>query len=200
MHTAPGLWSQPTEPVRTTRAHLLAGRRTTPVADVARRANIALLVLGVVHLLGVVVAGRTRDGTGSFTRCVSWPLWAVIDLDGPPLLQLFRLGLVVGALVLCVMLAWRARLIPAARRASVVLLGLALAEIAMGLIIPLRGLDNAQTNGISTALAITYSLTAVAILAVLAQLAAVRETTTAGGTTNGASRVDSLRRPAAERR
>lgn len=63
------------------------------------------VVVVAMHLLGIVVAG-----TGSFVRCLGWPVWRIVASDQHPELQWVRivLGLVAAALLVGVMAAaWR---------------------------------------------------------------------------------------------
>lgn len=145
---------------------------TLPGAPLTHRLAVgAFGTLLVTHLLGIVVAGRTPDGHSSYTRCIGWPLWQVIDLDGSPALQMLRNGLAGLAVVLIV-----AAIATGARRATlrvpVALLGAAVTvELGLGVLIRTQGLAQAQTNGIDAGLAVAYSAFAVAILWALAHVA-----------------------------
>lgn len=140
------------------------------VPGVRGPAGATLAVLLVMHLLGSYVAGRTDDGFASFTRCLSWPLWQVLDVDGDPGLQRLRIGLAVTAIVLIAVTVVRAWARPHLRGTAALVVVLLAAELGLGLLISSRGLAAAQTNGIEAGLAVTYSLTAVALFWALALL------------------------------
>ncbi|MDO5696591.1 MAG: hypothetical protein Q4G51_01320 [Dermatophilus congolensis] len=152
-----------------------ASGRTVASTDVGARrvralAGTASGVLVAMHLFGSYVAGRTDTGFASFTRCLSWPMWHVLDIDGHPELQRLRIGLAVSAIVLigaAVALAW-AR--PRLRSTAALVVALLVAEIGLGLKINSQGLASAQTNGIDAGLAVSYALTAVALFWAVARL------------------------------
>lgn len=149
-----------------------ASGRTQPggVPRVRAGAGAALGVLLVMHLLGSLVAGRAGDGFGSFTRCLSWPLWQVLAVDNHPGLQLVRVGLAALATVLIVLVVAYS-LSSTARRTPAVMLGVLLVvELSLGAIIRSQGLTAGQTNGINSTLAVVYALSAVGILWSLASL------------------------------
>ncbi|WP_231979381.1 COX15/CtaA family protein [Tessaracoccus coleopterorum] len=78
-------------------------RRKHPSSEAAaprRLAGVTLILLFAMHLLGSIVAGTTTAGTGSFTRCLSWPLWELHDIDRFPALQMLRIAMAVMAIVL----------------------------------------------------------------------------------------------------
>ena len=133
-------------------------------------AQLSLVVLIVMHLLGSVVAGTTTAGTGSFTRCLSWPLWELHDIDRFPFLQMLRIGLAVIAIVLtCATVAtsWRA---PGLRPPAIVVTVAIIVELGIGVLITITGLAPTQTNGIDATIAVTYSAAAVVLLWALAWL------------------------------
>lgn len=74
-----------------------------------RTGTIALAALGT--LVTLHLASPYAAGAGSFTRCVSWPLWAVVAGDDPTMSTVRAIlagaaaGLIAGASVL----AWRTR-------------------------------------------------------------------------------------------
>lgn len=61
-----------------------------PNATRARVAGIAVIGLSLLHGAGILVAG-----TGSFTRCIGWPLGFVLDVDHYAALQIARVVLAV---------------------------------------------------------------------------------------------------------
>lgn len=127
-------------------------------------------VLLTMHLLGSVVAGRTADGFASFTRCLSWPLWRVLDVDGDPGLQRLRIGLAGAAVVLIVASAVLAWAWPHLRATAALVVVLLIVELGLGFVINTQGLASEQTNGIEAGLAVTYSLTSVALFWAVARL------------------------------
>lgn len=139
-----------------------------PTADerrVGRTAMSALGVLILVHVLGVVVAGTSSDGYRSFTRVIGWPAWRFVVMDHSPALQVARWVLVAIALALLLVtvrgLARRGR-----RTWAGLLAALVGAELAMSVVISVRGLADAQTAGLTPPLAISYVVVAVAIIGV----------------------------------
>lgn len=132
------------------------------------RTTLGLII--VMHLLGSIVAGTTSDGTGSFTRCLSWPLWELHDIDRFPALQVIRIVMAVFAvalIALIVALAFRHRALRLPGLAVAVCL---LVELVLGVVITLGGLAPTQTNGIDATIAVTYSFAAVALMWSLAWL------------------------------
>ncbi len=137
------------------RVLLTPGATWTPTVA-ARSAWGAVGVLAALHLTGIAVAGPD-----SFTRCISWPL-GVLDADRWPLLQVVRLGLAVGAVVLIALAARRAE--RDGRRA--------LARLAAGLVLLELALALAMTAG-SGGLAVraAYAVVAAGIFGATALLA-----------------------------
>lgn len=116
------------------------------------------------HLLGSIVAGTTTDGTGSFTRCLSWPLWELHDIDRFPALQVLRIVMAVAAIVVIVaMLATSARR-PGLRAPAVLVTVALVVELGLGLVITVGGLAPTQTNGIDATIAVSYSAAAVLLM------------------------------------
>ncbi len=142
--------------VRVSRAsHRWSRGRTTVTA------GAAFVALVVLHCLGIVVAAPN-----SFTRVISWPVWAVVPGDLAPGLQIVRNGLAVIVLVLvaaAVTSGWQRQRVPAA-----LLAGLTAAEIVTGLVV--------RSAGLSLGLAAWYAALAVAILAATALLGACATT------------------------
>lgn len=130
----------------------------------------ALVVLISMHLLGIVVAGVTSAGTGSFTRCISWPLWLVLDIDKYPALQVARIVMAAAALVLIAATVAKAARSPKLRMPAVVLAALTVLELALGLLIRAQGLALTQTNGINATLAVLYTALASGIVWALGYL------------------------------
>lgn len=153
-------------------ARALDDRPAAPSTHLTGRlAGAAFGVLVLVHLLGIVVAGRTTDGTSSFTRVIGWPVWQIVPIDGPVALQVARMVLVVVALVLIVGVALTGLRTPHLTIPSLALVTVTTLELCLGLLIGARGLGAGQTNGIGPGLAVLYAVTAVGILWALSHLA-----------------------------
>lgn len=148
---------------------LRLGTRAASEPLLARLAAGTLGVLIVMHLLGSVVAGTTGR-VQSYTRCLSWPLWQVHDIDRFPALQLLRITLAVAAIALIGLLAVLAARRSTARIPAFVASALLLVELALGAVIASGGLAPTQTNGIDVTIAVGYSATAVTLLWALAWL------------------------------
>ncbi|HET9656385.1 MAG TPA: hypothetical protein VFP72_13600 [Kineosporiaceae bacterium] len=127
---------------------------------VTRRAVAATGVLIGLHVTGILVAG-----TGSFTRCLGWPMWQLVAADRLPWLQVVRLGLAAVAAVLILATVTAARRVARLHRWAGAVGALLATELAVGLVLRERGLV--------TGLAAAYSVTAAALLWSLALLAAV---------------------------
>lgn len=144
-------------------AYLAVGVERRPRRWVRTRLGIlawsTLAVLVVIHLLGVVVAG-----TGSYTRCIGWPLYAVIPADGGETMQVVRMLLTVVGVILLAMTATTARRGGPWQRHTTLLTALFVAEIVLGVLI--------RNTGLSAGLAAAYSTVAVALLFTLSLLAA----------------------------
>lgn len=61
----------------------------------ARLAWASVAIFIVVHISGIYAAGD-----GSLTRCVGCPAWTIVDIDGPVWLQVTRIVLAIGAILL----------------------------------------------------------------------------------------------------
>lgn len=142
-------------------------RTSAPGTDARapRRIGVATLTIIVaMHLLGSVVAGRTSDGTGSFTRCISWPLWEVHGIDNYPALQTLRIVMAAVAIVgilAAVAVSYRTR---ALRLPALTVLVSLVVELGLGAVIASAGLAPTQTNGIDAAVAVSYSAVAVVLM------------------------------------
>ncbi len=147
----------------------------TSIGAPARYAWGAFGVLLTMHVVSLYAAGK-----GSYTRCLSWPVWQILSADAAanPVAAWTRFGLAGVALVL-VVLAVRAGVREASLRRSAVAVAVCLAVVlAFGLVIRLTG---------STDLGVPYSVATVALLWSLVLLASA-------GTFAAASGV-SVRRP-----
>lgn len=151
--TAAAVWLEPGERPTDDRGVLIG-----------RTAWAAAAAIVVMHLLGIVVAT-----TGSFIRCLGWPVWRVADSDLLPEVQVVRIVLgVLAAGTLAVSIV-RALGIPALRRTALLAGGLLAVELALGQVIAgqFSGTEPRQVG-----VAAIYSMLAVAILVVTALLAA----------------------------
>ena len=134
--------------------------RGTYQLQVGCLAATSLTVVVVMHVTGILVAGKL-----SYTRCLGWPIWQLIDSDLHPWLQVLRLGLagLGAALVLTTaVVAVRHALL---RRWGIVLAGLFAAEMVLGLVI--------RSGGINAGVAAAYSVLAVALVSCLGLLMAI---------------------------
>ncbi len=147
----------------TTYLALRRGEMLTDAVPTRRLAGSTFALLVVMHLLGSVVAGTTSTGTGSFTRCLSWPLWTIVEIDGSPVLQGLRMAMAVGAAGAIIALAERVRRAGAGGLALALVVSLVV-EHGLGMIILGAGIDAGQTNGIQATIAVGYSVTAVVIM------------------------------------
>jgi len=121
---------------------------------------MSLVVVVAMHVTGIFVAAPM-----SYTRCMGWPIWQLIDTDLHPWLQVVRLGLaaLAAALVIStVVLAVRQERL---RRWGIALATLFGAEMLLGLVI--------HSGGINAGVAAAYSVLAVALLSCLGLLTAV---------------------------
>jgi len=112
----------------------------------------ASATLLVMHLASLYAAGA-----GSYTRCMSWPVWELLTADttGSLTLQYLRMVLAVlagGLIVAALVVARREHLLPHESVAVGVLLGLV---VATGLVIRVTGTD---------ALGVPYSVVTVGLL------------------------------------
>ena len=127
---------------------------------VARLAAMSVTVVIVMHVSGIFAAGPH-----SYTRCLGWPIWALIDGDLHPWLQDLRLGMAGLGAALVVTTAVVAARNERLRWWGLVLATLFAAEMALGLVIRARELN--------TGVAAAYSVLAVALLSCLGLLIAV---------------------------
>lgn len=116
----------------------------------------------LMHLLGIAVASP-----GSYTRCMGWPIWRLIETDFLPGVQVLRLVLAGLAIVGVLLLGRRLKL----QGLMMAVAGVLVVEQALGFVL--------SAQGWSLGLAAVYSSLAVGFLALLAWLAA-REGVAAG--------------------
>jgi cytochrome c oxidase assembly protein subunit 15 len=129
-----------------------AGSDTEPGARlVLRLSATSIVVLIVMHVTGIFAAGHL-----SFTRCMGWPMWQMIDGDLHPWLQAVRMGLGALGAVLVVATAVAAMQTERLRRWGIAIVILFTAEMILGLVI--------RSGNLTSPLAATYSVLAVALL------------------------------------
>lgn len=138
----------------------VALRRTPYAVRLGRTAGLAwggVATVVVMHVLGILTAYP-----GSFTRCMGWPIWRIIDTDQAPAIQWVRIGLAVlatGLIAGASISAW-SRL--DLRRTAATLPALWVLELGVGLAM--------GGQRISLLGAAVYAITAVAILFTLGLL------------------------------
>jgi cytochrome c oxidase assembly protein subunit 15 len=130
------------------------------LTQVRSLAALSVLVVVAMHVSGIFAAGKL-----SFTRCMGWPIWQLIDSDLHPWLQSVRLGLAAVAVGLVLSTAVVAMRHERLRGWGIALATLFAAEMALGLVI--------HSGGINAAVAAAYSVLAVALLSCLGLLTAV---------------------------
>ena len=131
-----------------------------PLQTSCRLAAMSVTVLIVMHVTGIFAAG-----TGSYTRCMGWPLWKLINSDPHPWLQGLRLGLAGLGAVLVVTTAVVTARTEQLRRWGIAVATLFATEMLLGLVM--------SSWGFNTGVAAAYSVLAVALLWCLGLLMAV---------------------------
>jgi cytochrome c oxidase assembly protein subunit 15 len=138
---------------------------TLPVTRSRTGRSWRLPAAGVVVLIGMQVMGLFTAGNGSFTRCLGWPMWQLVEGDRYRGLQALRLGtaILAAALVIgTVMVSLRQERL---RRWGIGIGVLFAVEMLLGLEI--------RDGGFTMAVAGAYSVVAVALLWGLGLLTAV---------------------------
>jgi cytochrome c oxidase assembly protein subunit 15 len=138
---------------------------TLPMARSRAGRPWQLPAAGVVVLIGMQVMGLFTAGNGSFTRCLGWPMWQLVEGDRYRGLQALRLGTatLAAALVIgTVMVSLRQERL---RRWGIGIGVLFAVEMLLGLEI--------RDGGFTMAVAAAYSVVAVALLWGLGLLTAV---------------------------
>ena len=128
--------------------------------QVRNLAGLSVIVVVVMHVTGIFAAARL-----SYTRCMGWPIWQLIDTDLHPRLQAVRLVLAVLAAALVVSTAVVAARNERLRRWGLLIAMVFAAEMVLGLVI--------RAGGINAGVAAAYSVLAVALLFSLGLLMAV---------------------------
>ncbi len=130
---------------------------------IVHRANrpewLAWSALVVVHVTGIVVAG-----SGSYSRCMGWPVLRLVTGDDPVGLQWVRLALTVATAGVIAVVVRRRINGPSTRRTAVALAVLVILELTLGVVL--------VATGVTLLVAASYSALAGAIVFVLAMLAA----------------------------
>ena len=137
-------------------------RSTTefPPTQIERLAAMSLTVVVAMHVSGIFAAG-----SHSYTRCMGWPIWHLIDSDLHPWLQDLRLGLAGLGAALVLTTAVAAARNERLRWWGIVLATLFTAEMVLGLVI--------RAYELNAGVAAAYSVLAVALLSCLGLLLAV---------------------------
>jgi cytochrome c oxidase assembly protein subunit 15 len=129
-------------------------------AQVRSLAATSVVVVVTMHVTGIFAAAPL-----SYTRCMGWPIWQLIDSDLHPWLQAVRLGLASAGAALVISTAVVAMRNERLRRWGIVIATLFASEMVLGLVI--------HAGGINAAVAAAYSVLAVALLSSLGLLMAV---------------------------
>jgi cytochrome c oxidase assembly protein subunit 15 len=125
----------------------------------------SLAAMSVIAVVAMHVSGIFAAAPLSYTRCMGWPIWQLVDSDLHPWLQGARLGLAGCAAALVLTTAVVAARTGRLRSRGIVIGTLFTAEMVLGLVI--RG------GGINAVVASAYSVLAVAVLSSLGLLTAV---------------------------
>lgn len=121
---------------------------SNPVAAAAA-GSVALLV--TMHLVGLFTAGP-----GSYTRCMSWPVWQLVAADGSMTLQVTRWVLAIAAIAAILVAGRRASLVPGLTVHAVASVGLLATVLALGVVI--------MATHVLPGIGVAYSLATVALL------------------------------------
>ncbi|MGM0386723.1 MAG: hypothetical protein ACQERF_12195 [Actinomycetota bacterium] len=127
----------------------------------------AVATLLVFHLSGIVVAGPA-----SLTRCLSWPVWTLVELDGAAGPQFVRLILAGVAAFLLAFTGTRALRQPRLRGWGIAVLVLLAMVLTVGLVIGEAGLPaEDRYEGAGLAAAALYAALSVTLLRTAVELA-----------------------------
>lgn len=132
-------------------------------------ASAAVLGLLVFHVMSIFVAGP-----GSLTRCLSWPVWRLVDADGSHSPQRLRMALGVLAIGLVVVAALLVIRIPGRRMLGVLALLFTILELLLGVFVVGAGDAGLPLKAV-------YAATAGAVLCTMGWLAALGSIHHAGG-------------------
>jgi cytochrome c oxidase assembly protein subunit 15 len=127
---------------------------------VMRLAAASVTVVIAIHVSGIFAAGPH-----SYTRCLGWPIWAMVSGDLHPWLQDLRLGLAGLGAALVVATAVAAARDGRLRWWGIAIAAMFAAEMVLGLVI--------RTRELNTGVAAAYSVLAVALLYCLGLLMAL---------------------------
>jgi len=145
-------------PATNSKSRSVAERRSLQMS--CRLAAMSVTVMIVMHAAGIFAAG-----TGSYTRCMGWPLWKLINSDPHPWLGGLRLGLAGLGAALVVTTAVVTARTGQLRRWGIAVAALFATEMLLGLMI--------RSWGFNTGVAAAYSVLAVALLWSMGLLMAV---------------------------
>lgn len=106
-----------------------------------RYAWTAVGTLWLLHVTGVFAAGK-----GSLTRCVSCPVWGIVEIDGPVWLQAARMALAAVAIGLIVAAIGTGVRTPGLRPLTLLAGVLLVVELGVGLVILARGTTHALSS------------------------------------------------------
>ncbi|HSN42977.1 MAG TPA: hypothetical protein VLR88_02845 [Propionibacteriaceae bacterium] len=137
-------------------------RQDTPVWPWTAHSKLAWSAVGLTWAMHLIA--METSGAGSFTACLGWPTWTIIDSDRLPWLQVVRIVVGLAAGVLLVATAARAVRTPKLATHGWTLLGLFAVEMGLGQWI--------AVHPSRMWLAAAYCATAAAILWTLGLLAA----------------------------
>ena len=127
-----------------------AGARfTLTPAAAAAWTSVGLLLS--MHALAIFTAGE-----GSYTRCLSWPVWQLVETDGPVTLQVARWLLAIGAITAILVAGRRASQVPGLAGHGIVAVALLLLVLALGFVI--------LATQYLPVIGVAYSLATVALL------------------------------------
>jgi cytochrome c oxidase assembly protein subunit 15 len=135
-------------------------RSKPPTVHLRRLAAMSLTTVVVMHVSGIFAAGPH-----SYTRCLGWPIWQLVDGDLHAWLQVLRLGLAGLGAALVLATAVAAARSTRLRWWGIVLATLFAAEMVLGLVI--------GAHELNAGVAAAYSALAVALLSCLGLLNAV---------------------------
>lgn len=119
----------------------------------------AVALLWLVHVTGVYAAGK-----GSLTRCVSCPVWKIVEIDGPVWLQVARMVLAAAAIAMIVAALVTGLRTDGIRWHAMVAAALLVIELAVGLVI--------RSQGTTHTLSSVYAFSMVALLWTMTLIAA----------------------------
>lgn len=144
-----------------TTAAVAQGRtpRRVELVPTAQFAWGGVALLWLMHVTGVFAAGK-----GSLTRCISCPVWEIVEIDGPVWLQVARMVIAAAAIAMIVAAVVTGLRTEGTRWYAVVAVVLLVVELAVGLVI--------RQQGTTYPLSSVYTFTMVSLLWTTTLLAA----------------------------